>query len=219
MYKHEGVGRFVPGLIMMDDIEQAIDEELMKLNLHPSENDSESDDDNFTVLDGNLHAENELPDSVLTYVEASRNRMNTFEQLILEDVEEKDFSSQNLSHLNHNEPASVFTDDPMKWKDRVISELVEQVGHLNDIEPQNAQWEIPNMSGMEDYICPESELQLSLEWRELEKRLREEEEQKLAAQEVERELHQNSEREEEERRRRGRMKFQEELKKIEEATW
>ncbi|XP_016408355.1 leucine-rich repeat and IQ domain-containing protein 1-like [Sinocyclocheilus rhinocerous] len=219
MYKHEGVGRFVPGLIMMDDIEQAIDEELMKLNLHPSENDSESDDDNFTVLDGNLHAENELPDSVLTYVEASRNRMNTFEQLILEDVKEKDFSSQNLSHLNHNEPASDFIEDPMKWKERVISELVEQVGHLNDIEPQNAQWEIPNMSGMEDDICPESELQLSLEWRELEKRLREEEEQKLAAQEVERELHQNSEREEEERRRRGLMKFQEELKKIEEATW
>lgn len=36
----------------MDDIEQAIDEELMKLNLHPSENDSESDDDIITVLDG-----------------------------------------------------------------------------------------------------------------------------------------------------------------------
>lgn len=39
---------------MMDDIEQAIDEELMKLNLHPSQNDSESDDDNFTVLDENV---------------------------------------------------------------------------------------------------------------------------------------------------------------------
>ncbi|KTF77192.1 hypothetical protein cypCar_00005519, partial [Cyprinus carpio] len=156
-----------------------------------------------------LHAEDELPDSVLTYVEASRNRMNTFEQVILEDVEEKDFSSQNLSHLNRNEPASDFIDDPMKWKDRVIS----------DIEPQNAQWEIPNMPGMEDDIDTESELQLSLEWRELEKRLREEEEQKLAAQEVERELHLNSEIEEEERRRRGLIKFQEELKMIEEATW
>lgn len=38
----------------MDDIEQAIDEELMKLNLHPSENYSESDDDIVTVLDGNV---------------------------------------------------------------------------------------------------------------------------------------------------------------------
>lgn len=36
-----------------------------------------------------LHAEDRLPDSVLAYVEASRNRMNAFEQLILEDVEEK----------------------------------------------------------------------------------------------------------------------------------
>ncbi|XP_058607099.1 leucine-rich repeat and IQ domain-containing protein 1 isoform X2 [Onychostoma macrolepis] len=206
---------------MMDDIEQAIDEELKKLNLtltlHPSQNDSESDDDNFTVLDENLNAEDELPDSVLTYVEASRNRMDAFEQLILEDVEEKDFSSQNLSHNDNptNKPASDFIDDPIKWKERVISELVEQVGHLKDIVPQNAQREITIMS---DDVCTESELQISLEWRELEERLRKEEEQKLAAQEVERELRLNSEREEEERRRRGLMKFEEELKKIEEAT-
>ncbi|KAL1256952.1 hypothetical protein QQF64_012497 [Cirrhinus molitorella] len=208
---------------MMNDIEQAIDEELMKLHLHTYENDSESDDDNYTVLDGNLHAEDELPDSVLTYVEASRNRINAFEQLIIEDVEENDLSSQNLSHINQsdnptNEPAADFIDDPIKWKEQVISELVEQAGHLKDTDPQNAQWEIANMSGMGDNICTESQLQLSLEWRELEKRLREEEEQKLAAQEVERELHLNSEREEEERRRRGLMKFEEELKKIEEAT-
>lgn len=36
------------------NIEQAIDEELMKLNLDPSENYSESEDDIFTVLDGNV---------------------------------------------------------------------------------------------------------------------------------------------------------------------
>ncbi|XP_043119819.1 leucine-rich repeat and IQ domain-containing protein 1 [Puntigrus tetrazona] len=206
---------------MMDDIEEAINEELMKLNLHPSENDSESDDDDFTVL--NLHVEDELPASVLTYVEASRNRINAFEQLILEDVEEKEFSSQNPSHLNHsdnptNEPASDFIDDPIKWKEQVISELVEHIGHLKDIVPQNADWEIPNMSGMEDDVYTESELQISLEWRELEKRLRKEEEQKLAAQEIERELHLDSERKEEERRRRALMKFEEELKKIEDAT-
>ncbi len=66
-----------------------------------------------------------------------------------------------------------------------------------------------------DDICTESELQISLEWRELEERLRKEEEQKLTALEVERELQLNSEREEEERRRKGLMKFEEELKKIE----
>ncbi|ROL43349.1 Leucine-rich repeat and IQ domain-containing protein 1 [Anabarilius grahami] len=211
----------------MGDIEQAIDEELMKLNLHPSENYSESDDDIVTVLDGNLHAEDELPDSVLIYVEASRNRMNAFEQLFIEDLEEKDLSSQELPHLNHNdnptnEPASDFIDDPIKWKERIISELEEQVGLLKDVDPQNAQQEIPNMSCMEDGTehdtFTEIELQLSLEWRELEKRLKEEEEQKLAGHEVERQLHLNSEREEEERRRRRLMEFEEELRKIEEAT-
>lgn len=34
---------------------------------------------------------------------------------------------------------------------QVISELAEQVGHLKDIVPQNAQQEIPNMSGMEGF--------------------------------------------------------------------
>ncbi|XP_067245341.1 leucine-rich repeat and IQ domain-containing protein 1 [Chanodichthys erythropterus] len=209
----------------MDDIEQAIDEELMKLNLHPSENYSESDDDIVVFLDGNLRAEDELPDSVLLYVEASRNRMNAFEQLIIEDLEEKDLSSQELPHINHNdnptnEPASDFIDDPMKWKERIISELEEQVGLLKDVDPQNAQQEIPNMSCMEDGTehdtFTEIELQLSLEWRELEKRLKEEEEQKLTGHEVERQLHLNSEREEEERRRRRLMEFEEELRKIEE---
>ncbi|XDV28949.1 hypothetical protein PO909_032140, partial [Leuciscus waleckii] len=153
--------------------------------------------------------------------------MNAFEQLILEDVEEKDLSSQEQSHLNHEdnpttEPASDFIEDPMKWKEKIISELEEQVGLPKDVEPQNDQQEIPNMSWMEDVserdTFTEIELQFSLEWRELEKRLKEEEEQKLASQEVERLLHLNSEREEEERRRRRLMEFEEELRKIEEVT-
>jgi len=37
-----------------------------------------------------LHeSQDRLPDSVLAYVEASRNRMSAFEQSTLEDVEEK----------------------------------------------------------------------------------------------------------------------------------
>ncbi|XP_073786029.1 leucine-rich repeat- and IQ domain-containing protein 1 isoform X2 [Danio rerio] len=206
----------------MDDIERAIDEELMKLNLHPSENDIESDDDSNDLNNvSNLLVEGELPDSVLTYIEASRNQISAFEYLILKDVEEKDISSQELFHLNHSnnpatEPASDFIDDPINWKERVISEL--QFGLQSHVEPQKSEQEITNTSCTEDItehdISTESKLQFSLEWRELEKRLNKEEEQKLAAHEVERELHLNSEREEEERRRKRLMEFEEELKKI-----
>ncbi|KAG1937079.1 leucine-rich repeat and IQ domain-containing protein 1 isoform X2 [Pimephales promelas] len=175
-----------------------------------------------------LHeSQDRLPDSVLAYVEASRNRMSAFEHSTLEDVEEKDLSSQEHSHLNHKDnpttkPASDFIEDPIKWKKKVISELEEQVGLLKDVEPRNAQQDIPNMSWMEDVsecdTLTEIELQLSLEWKELEKRLKEEEEQKLSAQEVERLLHLNLEREEEEMRKRRLMEFEEELRKMEEAT-
>ncbi|XP_052008179.1 leucine-rich repeat and IQ domain-containing protein 1 [Xyrauchen texanus] len=206
---------FDPGCDNMDDIEQAIDEELNKLNFDPSGNDSEeSEDDSLTVLDGDLHAE--LPNSVLAYMEASRNRMNAFEQLIHEDFEEKvDISSLELSHLNCNdnlinESDSEFSEDPIKWKERVHSEIKEQIGLPKDIDPQN---DITRHD-----ICTESELQFNIEWRELEKRLQEEEKQRLAAQEEERELHLNSVREEEERRSRRQLEFEEELRRIEQTT-
>lgn len=61
-------------------------------------------------------------------------------------------------------------------------------------------------------------MQLHLEWKELEKRLKEEEEQKLAAQKMERELNLNSENEEEERRKKSLMEFEEQLRKVEKAA-
>lgn len=67
-------------------------------------------------------------------------------------------------------------------------------------------------------ICTESELQLSHEWKELEKKLKEEEEQKLEAQKLERELQLNSEREDEERRKRSLMEFEEQLRKVEKVA-
>nr|XP_055029877.1 leucine-rich repeat and IQ domain-containing protein 1 isoform X2 [Misgurnus anguillicaudatus] len=200
---------------IMDDIEQAIDEELKKLHMDPAENDSEeSEDDIFTPLDRSLQSE-DLSDSVLAYIEVSRNRLNAFEQFILEDIEEEDSSSQQLDvyHDQINISTMDFIEDSKKWKEKVISEFKEQVG-------QDAQMEISKMANTDVVIDHDgcTETQLSLEWRELEKRLKEEEEQKLAAQEVERELHLNSEREDEERRRRSLMEFEEQLMKVTKPT-
>ncbi|XP_065134800.2 leucine-rich repeat- and IQ domain-containing protein 1 [Paramisgurnus dabryanus] len=199
----------------MDDIDQAIDEELKKLHLDPSENDSEeSEDDNFTPLDRSLHSEDLFSDSVLAYIEVSRDRLNAFEQFILEDIEEEESSSQQLDVYHDGNQINMSTiEDSKKWKEKVISEFEEQVG-------QNAQMEISKMANTDVVIDHDgcTETQLSLEWRELEKRLKEEEEQKLAAQEVERELHLNSEREDEERRRRSLMEFEEQLMKVSKPT-
>ncbi|KAI7802344.1 putative leucine-rich repeat and IQ domain-containing protein 1 [Triplophysa rosa] len=194
----------------MDDIEKEIDEELRKLNLDPFENVSEeSEDENFTALDATLHSE-DLSDSVLAYIEASRTRINAFEQLIIEDVEEKDSLSQELfvTHNDNiiNEGAMDFIEEPKTWKERVVCGVREQVESLSmDVV-------------IDRDICTESELQLSLEWKELEKRLKEEEEQKLATQKMERDLHLNSEREEKERRKKSLMEFEEQLRKVEKTA-
>ncbi|XP_056621434.1 leucine-rich repeat and IQ domain-containing protein 1 isoform X3 [Triplophysa dalaica] len=199
----------------MDDIEKEIDEELRKLNLDPFENVSEeSEDESFIALDASPHSEG-LSDSVLAYIQASRTRTNAFEQLIIEDFEGKDSLIQELfvTHNDNiiNEGAMDFIEEPTQWKDRVVCGMREQV------ESQSAQTLSMDV-GIDHDICSESELQLSLEWKELEKRLEEEEEQKLEAQKMERALHLNSEREEKEWRKKSLMEFEEQLRKVEKAA-
>ncbi|TRY92276.1 hypothetical protein DNTS_007058 [Danionella cerebrum] len=174
----------------MDEVEQALDDELMKINLHPTE--ADSDDDCVTGFTLNLEEEDELPVSLFAYVESSRNQVDTFEQLILEDVEDKDFSSQEQSYLNQStnatsDPASDLMYDPLNWKERVIIELEEQVGFSNSTESHKSQLDMSNVN--ECGFFTETEIQFCREWRELEKRLKEEEEMKLAAQENDPSIH------------------------------
>ncbi|KAA0715064.1 Leucine-rich repeat and IQ domain-containing protein 1 [Triplophysa tibetana] len=199
----------------MDDIEKEIDEELRKLNLDPFENVSEeSEDESFTASDASLVSE-DLSDSCIAYIEASRTRANAFEQLIIEDFEEKDSLIQErfVTHNDNiiNDGAMDSIEEPKKCKERVVCGMREQVESQN---PQTLSMDVV----IDNDICTESELEFSLQWKELEERLKEEEEQKLEAQKRERELRLNSEREQKEMREKSLMEFEEQLRKVEKAT-
>ncbi|XP_036441531.1 leucine-rich repeat and IQ domain-containing protein 1 [Colossoma macropomum] len=214
---------------MMDSeaIEQAIDEELEKLSLNLSDvSDVDSDGDTDTEDDfdaSNRKLENDLPQSVLTYFEASHNRVNTFEQLILEDLDldENDTACTELSHQNHfenllNELDCNPEEDLTELKERIISEIEEHVAYpsdgscLEDTKPA-----LHMNDETECGVYKEAERQLIYEWVELEEKLKKEEEQRLAELEAEKEHHLNSVREEEEKRRCRLEEFEEELRKIE----
>ncbi|KAI4901646.1 hypothetical protein NFI96_012822, partial [Prochilodus magdalenae] len=211
-------------------IEQAIDEELKKLSLSLSDisdvdsnNDTESEDD-FTTSNGKL--ENDFPESVLTYFEASRNRVNTFEQLILEDLNENDTTYTELSHQNHfesllNELAHNPEEDLMKLKERIICEIEEHVAEMSEAdgscrEDTKPEQHVNDGCTLQRFVLiSETERQLIDEWKELEEKLKKEEEQRLTELEAERKRYLNSAREEEEKRRRQLEKFEDELRKIE----
>ncbi|KAL7878691.1 hypothetical protein AOLI_G00096650 [Acnodon oligacanthus] len=206
-------------------IEQAIDEELEKLSLNlsdisdvDSDGDTETEDD-FDASNGKL--ENDLPQSVLTYFEALHNRVNTFEQLILEDLDENDSACTDLSHQNHfenllNELDCNPEEDLTELKERIISDIEEHVAYASDgscLEDKKPALHVNDETECDVY--KETERQLIYEWIELEEKLRKEEEQRLAELEAEKEHHLNFVREEEEKRRRRLEEFEEELRKIE----
>ncbi|KAF4091647.1 hypothetical protein AMELA_G00039220 [Ameiurus melas] len=198
------------------DTEQAIDEELEKLSVNLSDMGSDSDADieeDFTA--SNVKLENDLPDSVLAYFKASSNRMNTFEQLILEDLDDLETMCNEMFRPNQhtdllNELGSNFDEDPLKLKERIMSEIEEQVGPPCETHDSNGDGDDTEYDTHKD-----SERQFMFEWRRLEERLRKEEEQRLAELKAEREQCLNSAREEEEKKRRRSEQLKEEVMRTE----
>ncbi|KAF7698997.1 hypothetical protein HF521_003739 [Silurus meridionalis] len=153
-------------------IEEALEEELEKLN-------------------------NDIPASVFTYFQVSSSRLNAFEQLILEDVEDLEsmcnemFSTRQHADLS-NELGSDFDEDPLQLKERIMSELEEEVSLSCESHDSTGDYDI------EYDTHKDTERQLMLEWRQLDENLRKEEEQRLAELEAEKEQCLKSAREEEE---------------------
>ncbi|MCI4379137.1 hypothetical protein PGIGA_G00224520 [Pangasianodon gigas] len=195
-----------------DDIEKVIEEELEKLSVNLSDMGSDSDTDieeDFTASVEKL--EKDLPDSVLTYFKASSNRLNTVEQLILEDLDDLEtMCNEMFSPSQHADLLSELgsnSEDPLKLKERIMSEIEEQVGPPCETHDLNGDYDT------EYDTHKDSERQLMFEWRMLEERLRKEEEQRLAELEAEREQCLKSAREEEEKRRCRSEHFEEELRR------
>ncbi|KAG8137939.1 hypothetical protein E2320_003875 [Naja naja] len=121
-------------------IEEEIELELRKTNYSSSEADdcdidlsAESSSDSETIPE-------ELPESVLQYLDFVRSRSQNAEKLLLQDLENVEFSSDTYYIVPNNaseylaELASQYNEDPEELKKRVLSEIEdeEQMSELSD---------------------------------------------------------------------------------------
>ncbi|KAK3570415.1 hypothetical protein QTP86_019292 [Hemibagrus guttatus] len=201
-----------------DDIEHVTEEELEKMSVNFSDagSDSETDiEEEFSASNEKL--KNDLPDSVHIYFKASSNRVKTFEQLILEDIDDLEtMCNEMFSPSQHADLLNVLgsnsDEDPLKLKERIMSEIEEE------LDPPCETHELNGDYDTEYETHKDSERQLMFEWRRLEERLRQEEEQRLAELEAEREQSLKSDSEEKEKMRLRSEQFKEELRRAEAAN-
>ncbi|KAG9335885.1 hypothetical protein JZ751_003542, partial [Albula glossodonta] len=217
----------------MDDTkltEEAVCQELTKLNdtITDPEYDSLSEVESISVDDQVTY---ELPESVLSCFQLERNRLDAIERQIMENTEEKDSAIDEIREGIPNdcdeflkELASECGEDPIKFKERIISEIEKEESQstLCTEDPQSASdgnaaeqtaHEDEENSDSDEYV--ETERQFKIELMNLERRLKAEEERRMAENKAIKERHLRERKEEEERRIRRHRFFEEELRRIE----
>ncbi|KAG5273483.1 hypothetical protein AALO_G00151800 [Alosa alosa] len=214
-----------------DEIERIIDEELNKMDLSEGDVDDYAEEDLTLLLpeDDSDSETDGMPESVLTYFEAARDRMSVFEKHLQEDQEENNEISWSGTYVVSCQSEDILKDlavsadeDPVALKEKILSELEEQLGQPTALDHQMAVEDSTTTQNgnavcePDEYLESEQRLQLQIE--DLESRLKQEEQERREAREAGREQLLLKEKEEEERRRRRQKEFAEELNKIDEDT-
>ncbi|XP_066580362.1 leucine-rich repeat and IQ domain-containing protein 1 [Amia ocellicauda] len=217
--------------------EETMKQELGQICLHSSDTedlDSSSEDECISDEDP---IPDEIPESVLSCLKSSTNRIHHAKQLILQDLEETycdDFNQDSYGVISDysndllKELASDYHEDPIRLKERILCEIEEEEA-LNTLSradlQQASQDEVKeNIPGKEkenledalatEYVETETRCHRELEL--LEKKLKEIEENRTVKL-MEKKIQQQKEQREEEERKKQR-KFEEDLEKLEDKN-
>nr|XP_015208198.1 PREDICTED: leucine-rich repeat and IQ domain-containing protein 1 isoform X2 [Lepisosteus oculatus] len=230
------VGKLLCKIMNNRLIEEAIEQELSKICINPSDTEElETFSEDETIFDEEP-VPDEIPESVLSCLELVKNRMHNAEQLILQDLEETDcdlIKKDTCGTIsNHSEDfwmklASDYHEDPIKLRERIIHEIEEDESLINQNRPEfkvgspeTLTEQIPdedkeNLEATLANMYLETEKQCLLELEILEKKFKEMEEKRAAELKAKKDQQLKEQREEEEKRRHRQKEFQEELKNIE----
>eukprot|EP00062_Callorhinchus_milii_P018011 gi/632971057/ref/XP_007901985.1/ PREDICTED: LOW QUALITY PROTEIN: leucine-rich repeat and IQ domain-containing protein 1 [Callorhinchus milii] len=112
-------------------IEEAIEAELRKISISPTELDQPEEDSVEDILVETDHDSDDLPESVLYCLERVKSRTEEFEKLFLEDLEETDYAAYKVVHSDELEyltelAAEISEEDPLNLKERVQIDDKEQ---------------------------------------------------------------------------------------------
>ncbi|XP_062990776.1 leucine-rich repeat and IQ domain-containing protein 1 [Elgaria multicarinata webbii] len=132
------------------EIEKEIELELSKISFSSSEADDPDGDFSAEASSDNELISDELPESVLHYLNFVRSRSQNAERLILQDLENDEMSSDTYSVVPNNaseclaQLASEYNEDPEELKKRVLSEIEHEEQQMNEASDNTAE---PNNDG------------------------------------------------------------------------
>ncbi|XP_067906541.1 leucine-rich repeat and IQ domain-containing protein 1 isoform X2 [Heterodontus francisci] len=121
-------------------IEEAIEAELRQISISPSEIDELEEQSEEILLEPDYDSD-ELPNSVLYYLEQMKQRGENVEKLILQDLEQPDYAVYS-AHGYHGsemliELAAEFGEDHLNLKERILAQIEEEEQSIQThIEPQ-----------------------------------------------------------------------------------
>ncbi|KAH0616723.1 hypothetical protein JD844_028070 [Phrynosoma platyrhinos] len=130
-------------------IEEEIELELSKISFSSSDIDDPDTDVSLEDSSDSEAISDELPESVLHYLNFVRSRSQNAESLILQDLESEEMSSDIYRVIPENaseclaELASEYNEDPEELKKRILSQIDDEEQQMNEtlgnaIEPNNS---------------------------------------------------------------------------------
>ncbi|XP_048463618.1 leucine-rich repeat and IQ domain-containing protein 1 [Rhincodon typus] len=168
--------------IMDEDklIEEAVEAELRQINISPSEVDELEEQPEEEILVESDYASDELPKSVLYYLEHIKQRTENVEKLILQDLEQPEYAVYPERSYPETEMlmelAAEFGEDHLKLKERILAQIEEEEEQRiqTHVEPQqnmspSVQVETANQS-VENEPMSDNEETIARECEEVEER-------------------------------------------------
>ncbi|XP_043565629.1 leucine-rich repeat and IQ domain-containing protein 1 [Chiloscyllium plagiosum] len=167
--------------IMDEDklIEEAVEAELRQINISPSEIDELEEQSEEDILVESDYDSDELPKSVLDYLEHIKQRTGNVEKLILQDLEQPDYAVYpERSYPGTDmlmELAAEFGEDHLNLKEKILVQIEEEEQRMQThVEPQqNMGTSVQMKTGShcaENETMPDNEETLARECKEVEER-------------------------------------------------
>ncbi|XP_068792647.1 leucine-rich repeat and IQ domain-containing protein 1 [Struthio camelus] len=167
-------------------IEKEIEIELSRISVSSFEADDPETDISEEALSDSESISDDLPESVLSYLNFTRNRNQVAEKLILQDLEDEETTSNvyevvSSSASNHlAEVALEYNEDPEEFKKRVLSEIENedlQIGTIPNYNTQSISDDAVKVVTDERFVAADVDISISFTYHEVEEKCRQEFEQ------------------------------------------
>ncbi|XP_009945655.1 PREDICTED: leucine-rich repeat and IQ domain-containing protein 1, partial [Leptosomus discolor] len=214
------------------EIEKEIEIELRKISVSSFEADDPDTEVSDEPLSDSETISDDLPESILSYLNFKKSGNQNAEKLILQDLEDEETTSNTCGVVSCHasdylaELTSEYNEDPQQFKKRVLFEMENEDLHVAAMASSNSQSTSDEVIIDDHFVTADVEMSISLTHREVEEKCRQEfeqwekrqkevEDEKRKKWKAEREAQKKQDEEEHARRVQRLEEFEAERKKLE----